>query len=381
MMLSFKNSFLSASLSFTFIFFFLMSCGTSEPAGAPESPGEETNTEQANLEETEFDSDFIAYSESIPETSEAIDLVPVAGGTFTMIDEDTGNRHEVAVDSFWIGKFEVTWDQYNLFAQGDLNELRREFYKVMYDVDIEMDADAYSSPSLTDEVLEMLREADVPADVISKPSPAYSDMTSGMGTDGFPAISMTHYAAHMFTRWLTIKTGEFYRLPTEAEWEYACRAGSNDDYETPSASELENHAWHRGNTDRKYQPVASKEPNALGIYNMLGNVTEWTSDQYKEDYIAELEDSPAKNPWFKPEELYPRTVRGGSWTEPAEEASCLQRRGSQPNWKMNDPQLPKSLWWHTNAPFVGFRVVKPKDQPENLGEMEKYWIEAMQDYF
>ena len=135
------------------------------------------------------------------------------------------------------------------------------------------------------------------------------------------------------------------------------------------------------NSNRKYHPVESKEANALGIYNMLGNVTEWTMDQYKEDYITALEESPAQNPWFKPEELYPRTVRGGSWTEPAEEASCLQRRGSQPNWKMNDPQLPKSLWWHTNAPFVGFRVVKPKDQPENLEEMEKYWIEAMQDYF
>lgn len=379
MMSSLQNPFSASTLLFFFISLLLISCGTSEPASDPASP--DTDAEQVVPAETEYDSDFIPYTNEIPTTDQSIDIVPVPGGTFTMIDEDTGARHEVAVDSFWIGKYEVTWDQYNLFAQGDLNELRNEFYKVMYDVDINMDADAMSSPSLTDEVLEMLREADVPADVISKPSPAYSDMTSGMGTDGFPAISMTHYAAHMFTRWLTIKTGEFYRLPTEAEWEYACRAGNNDNYSAPSGSNLESQAWYRGNSDRKYQPVASKDPNAFGIYNMLGNVTEWTSDQFKEDYIAELEDSPAQNPWFKPEELYPRTVRGGSWTESADEASCLQRRGSQPSWKMNDPQLPKSLWWHTNAPFVGFRVVKPKDQPENLEEMEKYWIEAMQDYF
>lgn len=379
MMFSFQNPIRSTILLLLFTALFLISCGTSEPASSPAAP--ESDSEQVILTETESDSDFIPYSDDIPDTDESIELIPVPGGTFTMIDEDSGNRHEVAVDSFWIGKFEVTWDQYNLFAQGDLNELRNEFYKVMYDVDINMDADAMSSPSLTDEVLDMLRESDVPADVISKPSPAYSDMTSGMGTEGFPAISMTHYAAHMFTKWLTIKTGEFYRLPTEAEWEYACRAGNNDNYTPPSGSEFENQAWHRGNSDRKYHPVESKEPNALGIYNMLGNVTEWTLDQYKEDYFAELEESPAQNPWFKPEELYPRTVRGGSWTEPAEEASCLQRRGSQPNWKMNDPQLPKSLWWHTNAPFVGFRVVKPKDQPEDLEEMEKYWIEAMQDYF
>lgn len=379
MMLSFQNHLLPTLVLFIFASSLLVSCGSSEPASTPETPGPETG--QTVLTETEHDADFAPATNEIPETGEAIELVPVPGGTFSMIDEDSGNRYEVAVDSFWIGKFEITWDQYNLFAQGDLNELRNEFYKVMYDVDINMDADAYSSPSLTDEVLEMLREADVPADVISKPSPAYSDMTSGMGTDGFPAISMTHYAAHMFTKWLTIKTGDFYRLPTEAEWEYACRAGSNDDYSAPSGSNLDRQAWHRGNSNRKYQPVASKEPNALGVYNMLGNVTEWTLDQYHENYFAELDAEPAQNPWFKPTELYPRTVRGGSWTEPAETASCLQRRGSQPNWKMNDPQLPKSLWWHTNAPFVGFRVVMPKDQPEDLDEMEKYWIEAMQDYF
>lgn len=379
MMFSFQNHLSFILVLFIFASSFLVSCGSSEPTSIPEPSGPETG--QTVLSETAVDSDFAPTTDEIPETGEAIELVPVPGGTFTMIDEDSGNRHEVAVDSFWIGKYEITWDQYNLFAQGDLNELRSEFYKVMYDVDINMDADAYSSPSLTDEVLEMLREADVPADVISKPSPAYSDMTSGMGTDGFPAISMTHYAAHMFTKWLTIKTGEFYRLPTEAEWEYACRAGMNDNYSTPSGSDLERQAWHRGNSDRKYQPVASKDPNGFGIYNMLGNVTEWTLDQYHEDYFAELESEPARNPWFKPTELYPRSVRGGSWTEPAEEASCLQRRGSQPSWKMNDPQLPKSLWWHTNAPFVGFRVVKPKNQPEDLDEMEEYWIEAMQDYF
>lgn len=322
---------------------------------------------------------FEEHSDSIKGTEQSIELVPVPGGTFTMMEHKNGTRHEVEVDSFWIGKYEISWDQYTLFMDESLEDIRRELYYVLYGVDI--DADAVSSPTLTEEVLELLREADISADVISKPSPPYGDMTDGMGINGFPAVSMTHYAAHMFTRWLTIKTGEFYRLPTEAEWEYACRASQTDSYTPLQERQLEQQAWHRENSNRSYQQVNSKEPNELDIYNMLGNVSEWTLDQYHSNYIEQLDESPTLNPWFKPEQLYPRTVRGGSWAEPADAANCLQRKGSQPTWKMNDPQLPKSLWWHTNAPFVGFRVVKPKNQPSSVDEIEAWWIDAMQDYF
>ncbi|NIS48379.1 MAG: SUMF1/EgtB/PvdO family nonheme iron enzyme, partial [Aliifodinibius sp.] len=112
-------------------------------------------------------------------------------------------------------------------------------------------------------------------------------------------------------------------------------------------------AWYKGNSARKYHQPGAKEPNALGIHDMLGNVAEWTFDQYNENYSAMLDHNPAVNPFMKPTELYPRAVRGGSWMDSAEAVSCLQRRGSDPSWKMRDPQLPKSLWWHTNAPFVG----------------------------
>lgn len=318
---------------------------------------------------------FEEFSQAIPETDETIDMVPVPGGIFTMGTPEDHGIHQVQVDSFWIGKYEITWDQYDLFAEASVEDLRRELFKTFYDVDI--DEDAISSPTLTDEVLEVLRESEISADVMSTPSPSYGDVTFGMGKEGFPAIGMTHYAAVMFTKWLTVKTGEFYRLPTEAEWEFACRAGLENEI---SQDNIDQYAWHRENSNRSYKQVGTKEPNNLGIHDMYGNVAEWTIDQYYKNYVNQLGDSIAVNPLFIPTELYPRSVRGGSWMDGINSQSCMQRRGSDPKWKMNDPQLPKSLWWHTNAPFVGFRVVKPKNQPETLEEMEKYWIEAIQDY-
>lgn len=301
-------------------------------------------------------SSFSEYSAEIPGSDQAIEMIPVPGGTFEM-GPINNNVHEISVDSFWIGKYEITWNEYNQFRNEVLENLE---------------------PKLTAN----FTEDAAAADIISLPSPPYVDMSFGMGTDGFPAAGMTHYAAFMFTKWLSEKTGDFYRLPTEAEWEYACRAANPDKYQTiTNESELNQYAWHKGNSDRKYHKPGMKQPNALGIHDMLGNVAEWTFDQYHEDYISQLENEPAENPYFKPTVLYPRTARGGSWMDGAEAASCLQRRGSNPQWKMRDPQLPKSLWWLTNASFLGFRVVKPVNQPESTEEMEKYWIDAMQDYF
>lgn len=352
---------------------FLVTCTTTSTQISEDSEP----VDGVGMSESTKAGDFAPLTEYIPGSSESIEMVPVPGGSFMMGPINGSGPYEVEVDSFWIGKYEVTWNQYNLFANESIENIRRELYQVFYGIDIE--ADAVSSPTLTDEVLDLLREAEIPADVISTPSPAYGDLTLGMGSDGYPAINVTHYAAVMFTKWLTVKTGNFYRLPTEAEWEFSCRAGADDEYRPPS--DPDKYAWHRGNSNRSYGKVGSREPNALGIYDMLGNVTEWTIDEYHEDYFGILGEEPIVNPIFLPTDLYPRATRGGSWVDDASAASCLHRRGSSPAWKMNDPQLPKSLWWHTNAPFVGFRVVMPKNQPESVEEMEKYWIEAIQDYY
>lgn len=306
-------------------------------------------------------SNFEEYTQPIPGSDEEIDLVPIEGGTYFRgspeseegHSEDESPRHEVNVDSFWMGKYEITWDQYELFVKEKLSELEQQ---LPGEGDIQMDADA-----------------------VSLPTPPYTDMSFGMGKNGYPAINMTQYAAVMYAKWLTAKTGHFYRLPTEAEWEYACRAGSETAYHFgDDPSELDQYAWYKENSDRAYQKIGTKEPNPLGLYDIHGNVAEWTMDQYVDEAYEEYEGETADNPWIKPTEVYPRSVRGGSWDDDPEQLRCAERRGSEPRWKERDPQFPKSVWWFTDASFVGFRLVRPETTPPDE-EIEEYWLEAMEE--
>jgi formylglycine-generating enzyme required for sulfatase activity len=117
-------------------------------------------------------------------------------------------------------------------------------------------------------------------------------------------------------------------------------------------------------------------PDSLGIYDLLGNVNEWVLDQYDTSFYSI---SPVVNPLNRPETLYPRVVRGGSWKDKEERVTCTARQFSKPRWKRRDPQVPKGRWWLTSAPMVGFRLVRPKVQPA-AEEIAKYWLEVMDDY-
>lgn len=307
---------------------------------------------------------FEDYTMEIPGTGEDLEMVAIPGGEFTMgsPDNETGRadnegpQRRVQIDPFWMGKYEITWNQFDLFANEVMDNLETELAS----------ADQ--------------KEISIMADALSTPTQPYVDMTFGMGRDGYPAISMTHYAAIMFAKWLTAKTGNFYRLPTEAEWEYACRGGTNTAYYFGnSAEDIDDHAWHRENSDRSYNQVGTKEPNPFGLHDMAGNLSEWTMDQYYEDYYERLDGELVNNPWFKPTELYPRAVRGGSWQDDPADQRCAKRMGSVPKWKQLDPQFPKSLWWHTSAPFLGFRLIRPVEPPSPEA-IEDYWIEAMDDF-
>ncbi len=279
------------------------------------------------------------YSSVIENTAVSYDMVAIPAGEYAMGsngNKDEQPSHQVKLSGFWMQAHEVTWDEYRLF----------------------MFANQAGEVAHKDELV----------DAVSRPTRPYVEMSFGMGINGYPAISMTQHAANKYAEWLSAKTGEFYRLPTEAEWEYACRAGSTATYYFgDSASQLGDYAWFSANSGGKYQKVATKKPNAWGLFDVLGNVMEWTLDQYA-PYTA----TPQVDPWVIPTKPYPIAARGGSWNDPAKALACASRAASDPSWKEQDPQLPKSIWYETDAQWLGFRLVRPVKIP-TAEEMYQYW--------
>ena len=293
---------------------------------------------------------FKSYNQAVPGETISIDMVSVDGGSFTMgtnspeRKSDEKPAHSVNVNSFWIGKYEITWEQYDAFVYGKFG------------------ADQFKEASALNKL---------GIDAVSGATAPYVDMSFGMGKVTNPVVNITQYAAIMYCKWLTAKTGKFFRLPTEAEWEYVCKKGKTDD-----VNDLKLVGWFAENSNEKYQKIGGKNVNGLGIHDLLGNVSEWVMDQYSADYYGK---SVKSNPWNVPTKLYPRVVRGGAWKDTADKLCCTSRQGSKQNWKQRDPQIPKSNWWHTNAPFIGFRVVRPKQQP-TAEQIEAYWLEVIVDY-
>ncbi|MBD0832947.1 formylglycine-generating enzyme family protein [Aestuariibaculum sediminum] len=290
---------------------------------------------------------FQSYSQSVPGTEIAIELVAVSGGTFNMGNAN-GNLdeqpvHKVSVNDLWMGKYEITWEQYDAFVYATFEDSQFQDKSKLEALGI---------------------------DAISGATPPYVDMSFNMGKGTHPAVNMTQYAALMFCKWLTSKTGIFYRLPTEAEWEYVCKTSNT------KKDNLNDISWYDGNSEEKYHETGSKSANNLGIYDLLGNVSEWVLDQYDENYYK---NSTEDNPWNKPTKLYSRVLRGGSWKDTSDKICCTSRQASNPKWKRRDPQIPKSNWWHTDAPFIGFRVVRPKIQPSKE-EIKTYWLKAIPDF-
>jgi formylglycine-generating enzyme required for sulfatase activity len=280
------------------------------------------------------DTAFKPFSQIIPGSSYSYSFQPIIGGTFKMGSPATEKGHTkteglqktVTVSPFWIGVYEVTHDQFGVFYKDE----------------------QVSQGSKTD--------------AVTRPTAQYIDLSWNMGKDGgFPVNSMSQDGAMMFCRWLYAKTGIFYRLPTEAEWEYACRAGTKTAYFFGNdAKLLPQYGWFLANSKNKYQKVGTKKPNPWGLYDMLGNVSEWVLDQYVPNYFDSIG---SIDPVITPSSRYPKSIRGGSYLDNPITMRSAARSYSEPQLNKRDPQMPKSRWWLTDGMNIGFRMVRPLKQP------------------
>ncbi|MGE5611459.1 MAG: formylglycine-generating enzyme family protein [Bacillota bacterium] len=240
-------------------------------------------------------------TETIPGTVVAFKMVKLPAGVVELVQE--GRKQTVPIKSIWMAQTELTWDVYDIWSlQLDMPEEKR--------VEIE-----------------------------TRPSRPYGIADRGFGHEGYAAIGIHSNAAQLFCKWLSEKTGKIYRLPTEAEWEYACRAGRNDE-PFEDENELAKGAWFRETSgDEQGDPVAhavaSKQPNAWGLYDMLGNVAEWTVG-VDGTLVA----------------------KGGSFNDKASKVHSRVRWPFNPRWQATHPESPKSQWWLRDGPHIGFRIVR-----------------------
>lgn len=236
------------------------------------------------------------YTETLPNSVVKIPMVPIPGGTVTVAGA------KVEVKPFYMAKTETTWEAFDAFI-----------------------ASGPPSPNYD--------QTEFGPDAIARPSRSYILPDLGWGHNGFPVINVTFTTVEMYCRWLSTTTKKKYRLPTEAEWELACRAGQTGEWKIEK-EQLDKSAWYADNSDGYTNPVGEKEPNKWGLHDMLGNVGEWATD---------MEGKPV--------------LCGGTFRDPASEIGPGTRRRWSLKWQETDPQFPKSRWWLADAPFAGFRVV------------------------
>jgi formylglycine-generating enzyme required for sulfatase activity len=279
------------------------------------------------------------------------EMVYVPGGTFDMGSpeteagrkDDEGPRHKVTIKPMWVGKTEVTWDEFDRWVKNE-------------------------------SIVVYPKDAPFPktADALSRPTPPFVPEDYNHGHEGYPAICMSHHAAMMYCHWLRIVTKKGYRLPTEAEWEYACRAGSDKAYSFGDAvANLGEYANYQGSTEKDDErpkgttiKCGTKKPNAFGLFDMHGNVAEWVLDKYDADFYKK---SPAVQPVNKPgDQKWGHVARGGSFKDAAEKVRSAARLVSGHAWMRNDPQSPRSIWWLTKRDEIGFRVALPVEEQKEL---------------
>ncbi len=306
--------------------------------------------------------EFADFTETIPATAVSFNMKAIQGGRFDMgsppdqeyRDADEGPVREVELDSFWIAEVEVTWDEYLAFFNATGSQGRKE--------------------------AAIVTEEDI--DGITGATPPWGAPDQGWGMGARPAITMSHHAAQTYCRWLSSVTGKKYRLPTEAEWEYAARGGTSgpyffggspSDYAAdgiwnrifgPDTAVINSYVIYQQNSPYKTQPPWKVKPNPYGLKNMLGNVAEFCLDYYDPLVYARYPKGVVKNP-RGPRTGEEHVVRGGSYRSEAPELRVADRDFTKTEaWVETDPQIPKSIWWYSDATHVGFRVVCEYEKEE-----------------
>ena len=214
----------------------------------------------------------------IPGTALDLRMVPIPGS-----DGST---------AFYMSDAEISWDHYDVF------------------------------------VYELDQPVNEQVDAVTRPTRPYISADRGWGHADYPALSISHKGAQAFCDWLSASTGKHWRLPTVVEWQQACQLG-----QTTTAT-IDEHAWHSGNSKRRTHKLRTKRPDALGLHDLHGNVSEWCQSA-DDTYV----------------------LVGACYSDAGDSIECDMIKTPVPAWNDTDPQIPRSTWWLADAPFAGFRVV------------------------
>lgn len=306
---------------------------------------------------------MVPYTATIPGTKITFEMQPIPGGKIKLGSPEGEAGHaksespqfEIELEPYWIGAYEVTWAEYKQYMAMVDKFKKLEAAKLM-----------------------IMKEADK-STIVTAPSSLYDPtFTFQFGEDPRqPALSMSQFAARQYTKWLSGITGDTYRLPSEAEWEHAARAETATPYFFgKDEAELKDYAWFMDNADEKTHKVGQKKPSPWGLYDIYGNVAEWTLDEFTPDGYGKLEGKKKGIDAVQwPTKLFPRTMRGGSWDDDAAGCRSAARRGSQDDeYRTTDPNFPKSPWWFTDGHgiAVGMRIMRPLNAPPKE-LLPKYW--------